>query len=65
MFNQTFDPGFFISLHNKDLGIARDVSERNECLTVPKLDCASRNDVSVLWCRCTRATAQTLRPISQ
>ena len=25
MFNQTFDPGFFIALHNKDLGIARKV----------------------------------------
>lgn len=25
MFNQTFDPGFFIELHCKDLGIARDI----------------------------------------
>lgn len=36
MFNQTFDPGFFISLHNKDLGIARDVSERTRIMIYAK-----------------------------
>lgn len=32
MFNQTFEPGFFISLHNKDLKIARDIhSNKPDC----------------------------------
>ena len=28
MFNQTFDPGFFIALHNKDLRLGRQASLR-------------------------------------
>ena len=38
MYNQTFDPGFYISLHNKDLGIAR-TNHTNELTSVAPEEC--------------------------
>ena len=36
MFNQSFDPGFFIALHNKDLGIAREIHTNHRTGVAPE-----------------------------